>query len=287
MGGGSPLLAQTEAQADALQAALEAVGGDGEVRVFVAMRYWHPLIAEVALEVAAFAPDEVVLLPLYPQFSTTTTASSLAEWGAAAARAGIAASTRAVCCYPVEPAWVAAQAAAIGPAWRAAAAAGQPRVLFSAHGLPKRTLARGDPYAWQVEQTAAAIAAEVGVAGGERIDGVVCYQSKVGPLEWIGPATGDEIRRAGTAGRPVVVVPIAFVSEHAETLVELDGLYRRVAAAAGVPAYHRVPAVGTAPLFIECLAGLVRAVRAGVAGTVRAAGGQRLCPHGYGRCAMA
>ena len=116
---------------------------------------------------------------------------------------------------------------------------------------------------------------------------MVCYQSKVGPLEWIGPATDDEIRRAGAAHLPVVVVPIAFVSEHVETLVELDSLYRRVAAAAGVPAFHRVPAVGTAPLFIECLAGLVRAARARPGGEVCAAGGQRLCPQGYERCAMA
>ena len=153
IGGASPLLSQTEAQARALLAELERAGGDGEVRVFVAMRYWHPLIAEVAQEVAAFAPEEVVLVPLYPQFSTTTTGSSLAEWRAVSARAGIAASTRAVCCYPVEPAWVAAQAAAIGPAWQAAAAAGPaPGAVLGARlaqtnpgpGRPIRVAGRAD-----------------------------------------------------------------------------------------------------------------------------------------------
>src|SRR5262249_44228085 len=129
-----------------------------------------------------------------------------------------------------------------------------PRVLFSAHGLPKKVIRRGDPYQWQVERTAGAVAEAL---GGAVKDWMVCYQSRVGPLEWIGPSTLDEIRRAGKEGVPVVVVPIAFVSEHSETLVELDIEYRRVADEAGVPGYVRVPTVSAHRAFIEGLARLV------------------------------
>ncbi len=252
LGGGSPILANTEAQARALQSALADLG---EARVFPCMRYWQPASATVAGRVAAFAPDEVVLLPLYPQFSSTTTASSLVDWRRASRRARIVARERAVCCYPAAGGFVAALARLTSPGWEQAKAVGRPRLLVSAHGLPKRVVERGDPYQDQVEETAAALAASLGLAPD---DWRVCYQSRVGPLAWIGPATDDELRRAGAEGRPVVVVTVAFVSEHVETLVELDILYRRVAEAAGVPLYLRVPTVGTAPEFIGALARLVR-----------------------------
>ena len=154
LGGGSPLLANTEAQAQVLG---DALAGTGEFGVFIAMRYWHPLSARVAVEVAAWRPDRVVLLPLYPQFSTTTTGSSLAAWRRAAATAGIDAPTVSVCCYPEVSEFIAAHARLVRYELEAA---GPARVLFSAHGLPERIIARGDPYRWQVERTAAAIASE-------------------------------------------------------------------------------------------------------------------------------
>ena len=271
LGGGSPLLANTEAQARALG---EALGDDGAFRVFIAMRYWHPLSGRTAREVAAWRPDRVVLLPLYPQFSTTTTGSSLVAWWRAAAVAGIAAPTASICCYPAAAGLIDAQARLVR---RALEAAGPARVLFSAHGLPKRIVARGDPYRWQVERTAAAVAEAAGLD-----DWVVCYQSRVGPLEWIGPTTEDEIRRAGGERAAVVVVPIAFVSEHSETLYELDVLYRGVAERAGVPGYHRVAALGVDEAFIAALAALVRGADA-VEGTVSEAGG-RLCAGEHGGC---
>src|SRR5207302_2619125 len=129
-----------------------------------------------------------------------------------------------------------------------------PRLLLTAHGLPKRIVRAADPYPNQVETTAAAVMAALNRPD---LDWTVCYQSRVGPLEWIGPATDDEIRRAGKDGVPVVVAPISFVSEHSETLVELDLDYRELAAASGVPAYHRVPTVGAEPGFIRSLAALV------------------------------
>jgi ferrochelatase len=136
-----------------------------------------------------------------------------------------------------------------------AAGGGRPRVLFSAHGLPKRIVERGDPYPDQVKETARLVAAAAGLADSQWL---VCYQSRVGPLEWIGPATDAEIRRAGSEKRALVVVPIAFVSEHSETLVELDIEYAHLAKEAGVPAYVRVPAVGTEPAFIQGLADTVK-----------------------------
>jgi len=256
LGGRSPLLVNTEVQARALEAAL----GPG-YRCFVAMRYWHPLSAATAREVAEWAPDEIVCLPLYPQFSTTTTASSLAAWRIAAARQGLTRPTRVIPSYPCEQGLVEAIARLVGPALEAASSTGKlPRLLLTAHGLPKKIVRHGDPYPDQVEQTAAAVVAAL---ARPELDWRVCYQSRVGPLEWIGPATDEEIRRAGKDGVALVVAPISFVSEHSETLVELDLDYRRLAEVAGVPFYHRVATVGVEPSFIGSLATLVNRAFAG------------------------
>ena len=158
-----------------------------------------------------------------------------------------------------------------------------PRVLFSAHGLPEKVVARGDPYRFQVERTAAAVVAAL---EGENFDWTVCYQSRVGPLAWIRPYTEDEIRRAGGEGVPLVVVPIAFVSEHSETLVELDIEYRKLAEQTGVPAYHRAPAVGTDAAFIAAL-GRLAAEAAGGAAALCSGSGGRLCPPDRTQCAFA
>ena len=282
IGGRSPLRAETEAQAAALAGALDDLG---EVEVAVAMRYWHPMSDAAARQVAAFRPDRIVLLPLYPQFSTTTTASSFAAWRAAAGAAGIAAPTRAICCYPRAEGLVEAHALLIEPLLAAASEAGAPRLLFSAHGLPKSVVARGDPYQWQVEETARAVVARLGA---EEFDWRVCYQSKVGPMAWLGPSTVEELDRAGRDRVPVVVVPIAFVSEHSETLVELDVTYRDRARAAGVPAYHRVPALGTHPAFIAALADLVRGAANAAGGDgVESSEGGRLCPAAHRCCPLA
>ena len=285
LGGGSPLLANTAAQAEALEAVLRdrwsAAGRD--VRVFVAMRYWHPRSREIADSVKAYGPDGVIALPLYPQFSTTTSGSSLDDWARAAAAVSLGVPTKAVCCYPEAPGFIGQAAANLRAALDAAAAGGRPRVLFSAHGLPKKTVAAGDPYQWQVERTAAAIVEALGGARAGDLDWLVCYQSRVGPLEWLGPYTDAEIEHAGREGVPLVVAPIAFVSEHSETLVELDIEYRRLAEQAGVPLYVRVPTVGTGQLFIEGLADLVEHARS-YSGPICSAVGGRICPPGARRC---
>src|SRR6185369_8468763 len=245
LGGGSPILPETEAQARALEAELARAGH--QAKCFIAMRCWHPFTHEAVAAVKAFAPDEIVLLPLYPQYSTTTTQSSLTEWRRQANRGGISAPQHEVCCYPTETGFISALADLLSGALGKANPAISYRVLFSAHGLPKRVVDRGDPYQWQVERTVEAVLARL---KRPELDWTICYQSRVGPLEWIGPATDAEIRRAGADGKGIIVVPVAFVSEHSETLVELDIEYGKLAKESGVPDYIRVPTVRTHPSFI-------------------------------------
>jgi ferrochelatase len=278
LGGKSPLLENTRAQAQALQTQL---GDLASAQVFIAMRYWHPMSEETAEAVKAFAPDEVVLLPLYPQFSSTTTGSSLVEWQRAAAVVGLEAPARAVCCYPAEAGLIGEMADLTRAGLAEAAAAGSaPRVLFSAHGLPRRVVAGGDPYQWQVEQTVAAVVAALAM---DDLDWSICYQSRVGPLEWIGPEIGEELERAAADGVAVVVVPVAFVSEHSETLVELDIQFRDRARQLGLPAYVRVPTVSTRRGYIEGLARLIESVRSAAPGVCERPGG-RVCPAPLGGC---
>jgi ferrochelatase len=258
LGGGSPLLANTQDQAAALQAVLDKnLGPRGTTaRVFVAMRYWNPLSAETAAAVKAFGPDRVLLLPLYPQFSTTTTASSALAWRRAAAAIGLTVETRLVCCYPTEPGFIAALAELTRAELAEAAAkmpSVKPRLIFSAHGLPVKIARSGDPY---VEQAAATCRAVAGALALGPDDWELGFQSRVGPVAWVEPATDALIRQAAEAKRPIVVAPVAFVSEHSETLVELDIEYRRLASAHGAPAYIRVPTVATHPAFIAGLARL-------------------------------
>ena len=251
MGGGSPLLPESRRQAEALAQVLTGLLPGDVVQTFIAMRYWSPLTEQTAAEVAAFAPDEIVLLPLYPQFSTTTTQSSLKAWRETYAGPGV---SRTVCCYPEAPGWIESQADGVRA--KLAEAGDRPvRVLFSAHGIPESLISKkGDPYQEQIESTCAAIAARAGLAEGAW---TICYQSRVGPMKWLGPSTPDAIAQAGRDGVGVVVAPVAFVSEHIETLVELDIEYAELAHELGVTPYLRSPAVGVAALFIQTLADAV------------------------------
>ncbi len=251
MGGKSPILDQTVAQANALEKILSV---KGQYKVFVCMRYWHPMSDIVAMKVKSYMPERIILLPLYPQYSTTTTASSVAHWDKAAAKAGLSnIPTKLICCYHDDYGFAAAHVQLIKDIYWKAAENGKPRVLFSAHGLPKKVIKAGDPYQEQVEDSVARIVQILSIEG---FDHRICYQSKVGPMQWIGPSTEEEILEAGKDGVPIVVVPIAFVSEHSETLVELDVEYRELASEHGVPSYWRVPALGCEPYYIQTLADL-------------------------------
>jgi len=278
LGGGSPLLANTRAQAEALESVLNEAGGE-VYRCFVAMRYWHPFCHEAMNEVMAQKPDRIVLLPLYPQFSTTTVGSMMRVWEMEARARKLDIPVTALCCYPTETGFVSTVATSITTALDSLPADEPVRVLFSAHGLPKKIVAGGDPYQWQVEQSTNAVVAIIG----REMDWVNCYQSRVGPLEWIGPATEDEIIRAGKDGKSIVLVPIAFVSEHSETLVELDIEYREVADHAGVKHYLRTPTVGVDPTFI---AGLARLVHRNIANgcDICSDTGERICGAEWSKC---
>jgi ferrochelatase len=278
MGGASPLLAETQAQADALEVALQSQSPDILVRCFIAMRYWRPLTADTAKAVAAFAPDEIVLLPLYPQYSTTTTGSSLAEWTKTYTGPG---RSRTVCCYPTLDGLIEAHVARIKTSWEAAGSPAGLRLLFSAHGLPEQVVERGDPYAAQIEALSAAVAARL---VGPFPDWQVCYQSRVGPMKWLGPSTIEAIGAAAADGKGVLVTPIAFVSEHVETLVELDRDYADLAEQVGCAPYLRAPALGVEAAFVAALARV--ALRALDANATVAPGSGFRCAARWGKCPM-
>jgi len=208
----------------------------------------------------------------------------MAEWDLAAGRIGLAVPTTAVCCWHSDPGFVNATASIIARAWREARAALSPevplRVLFSAHGLPESIVRAGDPYQWQVERTVEAIVNAMAIEG---LDHVVCYQSRVTPQKWIGPSTEDELERAGHDKTGVLICPIAFVSEHSETLVELDVEYREEAEKLHVPGYFRAPAQNSDPAFIAGLRDLV--LRAADGGrSLCSFAGARQCPKQHGDC---
>ncbi len=280
LGGFSPLLDMTRAQGRALEAALP----EFDAKCFVAMRYWHPFSLEAAREVRRWDPDEILLLPLYPQFSTTSTGSSLTAWREAAAQVGLVKSVISLCCYHSDPGFIAATAALIRRAYDDAVATLPPdvrlRLLFSAHGLPEIIVRQGDPYQFQIERSVAAISRRLVIPD---LDAVVCYQSRATPQQWLTPATEDEIARAAADGVALLLVPIAFVSEHSETLVELDIEYRELAAKLGVPGYSRVATQNLDAGFIAALAALVRTAEARGPGLCSFAGG-RTCPPAHGDC---
>ena len=280
LGGRSPLLELTEQQARSLETALSHL----DVRCFVAMRYWHPFSIEAARAVKQWNPDQVVLVPLYPHFSTTTTGSSLTAWREAAAAAGLVKPMTTLCCYHSDPGFVRATAAITRRSYEEALATLAPgtklRILFSAHGLPEAIIKAGDPYQLQVERTVAGI---VRVLGIENLDYATCYQSRATPQKWIDPSTEVEIERAAHDKVAILVVPVAFVSEHSETLVELDVEYRELAEKEGVPGYFRAPAQNSDDGFIQALAHLVEASIGRGPGLCSFVGG-RTCPHPFGDC---
>ena len=276
----------SRAQAKALEKSLN-VKGNTKYKVFIAMRYWHPMAPQTVREVRDWAPDHVVLLPLYPQFSTTTTRSSLQDWNKAARIAGYHPETSTICCYPFNKGFIEVSAANIAAEYKKAKKDGykNPRILFSAHGLPKSVIKDGDPYQWQCEQTAEKIAAKLKTSlKAKDLDWSICYQSQVGPMKWIGPSTEEELDRAAKDNVAVIIYPHAFTQEHVETLVELDVEYKELAEKMGLHGYYRAATVSADKGFIDGLAKLVSTHEGSQ--SVLAEGGKALCPEKYGRCCM-
>lgn len=246
IGGRSPIVEETERQAGALAAAL----GDGW-SCHLAMRCGHPSTAEGVREALAAGAERAVAFPLYPQYANATTRSSLLElrrvWPKDRPLAEI-------CSWHDHEGYLDASAAAVRETLDRVPAPDRERVLvvFSAHGLPMSQVRRGDPYPGYIEHSARETARRAGCAAHQ-----VTYQSRVGPARWLGPDT-VEFLAANARDRVVVTVPIAFVSEHLETLYDLDVLAREAAEKGGARAYLRVPALGTRPDFVAAMADVVR-----------------------------
>jgi ferrochelatase len=251
LGGSSPILKLTINQSIALEKTLNKSDDDNEYKCFIVMRCWHPRAIDVINEVKLYKPEEVVLLPLYPQYSAATSGSSIKEWKDVCKKENFRIKTSIICCYPTENSFIKSHVDEIKKKINNLE---NFKLIFSAHGLPEKNIKKGDPYQWQVEQSVTNIVDNLKI---KNLDWILSYQSRVGPLKWIGPSTEDIIIENSKLGKKVVLVPIAFVSEHSETLVELDIEYKELADKNGCVEYIRIPALGTSPHFIECLSSLV------------------------------
>jgi len=259
IGGGSPLRRITEHQARALQSSLRERGV--EATTYVAMRYWHPFTESAVADIKADGMDEVVVLPLYPQFSISTSGSSFRELKRLrqADPAFDRLPIRCIRSWYDHPGYIAAMAGLISGQIRAASDPARAHIFFSAHGVPKSYVEEaGDPYQREIEACVALILHRLHQDLGYANPHTLAYQSRVGPVEWLKPYTEDALRQLGSDGvQDLVVVPISFVSEHIETLEEIDLEYREIAEESGIHHFLRVPALDTDPTFITGLADLV------------------------------
>ena len=251
IGGSSPILKLTNDQAVKLENSLNSNQKDIIYRTFVAMRCWNPRTSQIVKEVRKFNPAEVILLPLYPQYSATTSGSSINEWKEICKIENFNVETSTFCCYPTDNSFIDAH---INEIKKKVNNINNFKLIFSAHGLPEKNIKNGDPYQWQVEQTVDKIVKKINI---ENLDYILSYQSRVGPLKWIGPSTESVIIENSKFGKHIVLVPIAFVSEHSETLVELDIEYKKLAEQYGCKNYTRVPALGVNESFIKSLLKLI------------------------------
>ncbi len=254
IGGGSPILKLTLRQARALSRRLGDTSNGG---VLVAMRYWHPMTEEVVAHLVREQVNRVILLPLYPQYSLTTTGSSVNEWNRVVRRLGATGMTAELIEeYCEHPLYIAALIRNIRIALNRVPARdrGKVHLVFSAHGTPLTLVEKGDPYQQQIIRTYSAVTR----AGQFGLTHHLCYQSKVGPQRWLTPSLVDTIASLGAGGAThVLVVPISFVSDQSETLYEVNMEVRRHAKEHGILHFDMMPALHTAPEFIEALADLV------------------------------
>jgi ferrochelatase len=251
IGGQSPIRVLTERQASALE---QALSPHCHARCFIAMRYWHPLTGEAVRQANAFGAEDLVLLPLYPQYSFATTASSLKEWKRLYRSDGNAPRMHTIDHFFDHPLYVQAVVEKIGVSLTHFDDPDRAHMVFSAHGLPLSLIERGDPYARQVEETVRRVLE----SGGWKNPHTLCYQSKVGRRKWLSPSLTETIERLARAGeKSLLVVPVAFVTEHIETLHEINIQARQQAVKLGVDKFEMMPAVGDSPTFVAALADLV------------------------------
>ncbi|MDA7593427.1 ferrochelatase [Candidatus Pelagibacter sp.] len=251
LGGSSPILKLTKEQSNALEIKLNQTQEENEYKCFIIMRCWNPRAKDVIKDVQLYGPDEVVLMPLYPQYSAATSGSSIKEWKDICKKNNYDIKTSTICCYPTDQNFINAHTKEIIKKTKDLK---NFKLIFSAHGLPEKNIKKGDPYQWQVEQSVKKIVESL---NDENLDWILSYQSRVGPLKWIGPSTETTIIENSKIGKHIVLVPIAFVSEHSETLVELDIEYKEIADANGCKNYTRVPALGINEDFITAMSELI------------------------------
>ena len=247
MGGKSPILEETQSQADAIEEILKQE--KDEYKCFIIMRCWNPRAVDVINKVKEFNPQQIILLPLYPQYSNATSGSSIKEWSDVCKKENLNVETKTICCYPTEKDFILSYANLIKEKINLNKLS-ETTLIFSAHGLPENKIKQGDPYQWQVEKTVNHLVKKLSV---KNLNYVLSYQSRVGPLKWIGPSTEAIIKEEAKKKKIIVVVPVAFVSEHSETLVELDIEYKKLAVENGCVDYVRVPAVTVNKDFISSL----------------------------------
>ncbi len=251
LGGASPILRLTKEQAHELEKKLNQNEKMHEYKCFIVMRCWNPRATEVIKAVLHYDPSEVVLVPLYPQYSAATSGSSIKEWKDICKKNNYKVKTSTICCYPTDESFIKAHTNEI---IKKINNLKNYKLIFSAHGLPEKNIKKGDPYQWQVEQSVNKIVKNLKI---DNLNWILSYQSRVGPLKWIGPSTDNVIVENSKIGKKIVLVPIAFVSEHSETLVELDIEYKKLAIDNGCKEYIRVPALGINKDFIKAIADLV------------------------------
>lgn len=257
IGGRSPIGALTERQRQGL---VEAVSPYVDPVAVTAMRYWHPLTSEAVEALRKAAPfDELVLLPLYPHYSYATTLSSLKEWRRVYGSPNGGPPEHTIEHYYNHPLYIQALVQRIGSVLRQFPDSSRIHLIFSAHGLPMSLVERGDPYPKQIEETVRLTCAQ----GAKEFPGwprkhVLCYQSRVGPAKWLQPSLTGTLERVGHEGiKEVLVAPISFVTEHIETLHEINIEARKEAVKLGIETFRMMPAVGDSPLFIAALKDLV------------------------------
>ena len=272
IGNKSPILELTQEQAKSLENNLLE---KGDYKCFVVMRCWHPRASDVIKKIKEYNPEEITLLPLYPQFSATTSGSSINEWNKLCEKENYNIKTKTICCYPTEDNFIASHVSLIKKTLSTVKDRNF-KLIFSAHGLPESKIKKGDPYQWHVEETVKEIMLKL---KSENFDYVISYQSRVGPMKWIGPSTDAEIIKYSKEKKGIIIVPVAFVSEHSETLVELDIEYKKKAEKNGCIFYKRVPALGSEENFIKGLVHLVlqRQTRGDFVSSI-------MCPNKFVKC---
>jgi ferrochelatase len=251
LGGKSPLLENTIKQKQALEKILDK----NTYKIFISMNFCNPLPYQTVKEVENYNPTKIVLVPLYPQFSTTTTSSFLDKWNKALSKSKLTCPQKIICCYYSQKEFIESSKKIFLNIYnKALKENGKPYVIFVAHGLPEKIVKSGDPYQWQIENTTKLIVESANI---KNLDYILAYQSRVGPVSWIKPYADEVIIKASKMNKNILIVPISFVSEHVETLVELDLEYKELAKSNGAKAYYRAKTVSVDDVFIKGLKNLI------------------------------